>query len=343
MTESSEERSGGGQLPLVSVLVPVYNGEEFLPSTLDSVLHQDYPRFEVVCFDDGSSDDSWSILQRYRSEAPRKVKLGRSTENLGVSAAMRACLGLVKAESTLLAFFSQDDLLPRNFLDEMVKKQRRSNATAVTCVSWAMDRDGTPLDFAIGPALLPPSTSLAPELLRARNVVAGIGVLVCRGQYSVDFLDADNSQCQDWEQWIELSRRGRFAVATQTNAYYRISAHSLSHGIQRMRYEHDALTVRSRTRAQALEHRGTSVGAWLRRRLVRATDRVFREDLAAQRRAIETNALVGAGRVPARRREVGVHEVRAMPSWRNRMAVARTTISLYWRVGQACITARGQS
>ena len=342
MTVSAEKRTDNGQLPLVSVLVPVYNGAEFLPATLDSLLRQNYARFEVVCFDDGSSDGSWSVLQSYCRKAPQIFKVGRSEANFGVSTAIRSCMGLISVDSTLLLFFAQDDVLPRNFVEEMVKKQRRSNATTVTCVSWAVDRDGTSLGIALSPGLLPPSTSLAPEFLRARNVVAGIGVLVRRAHYSADFLNADNSQCQDWEQWIELSRRGRVAVATRTNAYYRISADSLSHGSGNERYERDALTMRSRTRPQDLAYRGTSVGAWLRKRLDRATDRVFREDLAAQTRSLASGAPVGAGGRSLRRRELDLREVRAMPSWRNRMAVVRTTLSLYWRVGQACMTTREQ-
>ena len=56
---------------LVSVIIPVYNMEKFLRETLDSVLASDYPNFEVVLMDDGSSDTSLQIAQEYASKDKR--------------------------------------------------------------------------------------------------------------------------------------------------------------------------------------------------------------------------------------------------------------------------------
>ena len=53
--------------PLVSVVIPVYNMEEFLEETLDSVLSSDYPNFEVIVMDDGSKDRSLEIAESYKS------------------------------------------------------------------------------------------------------------------------------------------------------------------------------------------------------------------------------------------------------------------------------------
>ena len=53
------------QSPLVSVVIPVYNMEEYLAETLDSVLASDYPNFEVIVMDDGSKDSSLNIAQKF--------------------------------------------------------------------------------------------------------------------------------------------------------------------------------------------------------------------------------------------------------------------------------------
>lgn len=57
--------------PLVSVVVPVYNMEAFLPETLDSILASDYPNFEVVVVDDGSKDASYRIACDYAKKDQR--------------------------------------------------------------------------------------------------------------------------------------------------------------------------------------------------------------------------------------------------------------------------------
>ena len=57
--------------PLVSVVIPVYNGERYLASTLDSVWAQDYRPIEVIVVDDGSVDNSAAIAQSYQDDKQR--------------------------------------------------------------------------------------------------------------------------------------------------------------------------------------------------------------------------------------------------------------------------------
>ena len=56
------------ELPLVSVVVPTYNQAAYLPSCLDSILHQDYPHVEVVVVNDASPDDTAAVMDRYLEE-----------------------------------------------------------------------------------------------------------------------------------------------------------------------------------------------------------------------------------------------------------------------------------
>src|SRR6188472_1395337 len=61
----AEERTGGVPVPLVSIVVPVWNGERFLRESLDSILAQTYPRLEVIVVDDASTDETPEILASY--------------------------------------------------------------------------------------------------------------------------------------------------------------------------------------------------------------------------------------------------------------------------------------
>ena len=74
--------------PLISVIVPVYNVEKYLPKCLDSLLAQTWQELEIIVVDDGSPDNSWDIMQEYARRDSR-VRLIRQ-KNGGLSAARNA-------------------------------------------------------------------------------------------------------------------------------------------------------------------------------------------------------------------------------------------------------------
>src|ERR1700694_2891614 len=88
--------------PLVSCIVPVYNGERYLRSALESIFAQDYRPLEVIVVDDGSSDKSAVIAQDFK-----QVRYMHQT-NQGVATARNA--GLAAARGEFIAFLDQDDL-----------------------------------------------------------------------------------------------------------------------------------------------------------------------------------------------------------------------------------------
>lgn len=92
-------------LPLLSVIVPVYNVAAYLPRCLDSLLAQSYSRLEVICVDDGSTDDSAAILDAYAAKDSR-IKVIHQ-KNAGVSVARNR--GLDAATGEFLAFVDADD------------------------------------------------------------------------------------------------------------------------------------------------------------------------------------------------------------------------------------------
>ena len=93
--------------PTVSVIVPVYNTAEYLPCCLDSLINQTYPHIEILCVDDGSTDNSWQILQEYAAKDSR-IKIFHQ-ENAGVSTARNKALDHATGE--YLSFVDSDDWL----------------------------------------------------------------------------------------------------------------------------------------------------------------------------------------------------------------------------------------
>lgn len=103
-----------GDKPLVSVLVPCFNYASYVGETLRSVLAQDYPNFELIVVDDGSSDESVQVIQHTLDELRgrsivRRVEFVQQS-NHGVSAALNKALEY--AQGNLIATFDADDLMP---------------------------------------------------------------------------------------------------------------------------------------------------------------------------------------------------------------------------------------
>lgn len=98
-------------MPLISVIIPLYNKEKFIAKTLKSVLSQSFSDFEVLIIDDGSTDKSFAIAKEFTDE--RIVFL--SKENEGVSATRN--LGIEKSSGKFIVFLDADDIWRNDFLE----------------------------------------------------------------------------------------------------------------------------------------------------------------------------------------------------------------------------------
>jgi glycosyltransferase involved in cell wall biosynthesis len=94
--------------PLVSVIMPTYQGAAFVGETIESVLAQTYEPIELVVVDDASTDGTPDIVARYAERAPGRIRLERGSERLGPTRRRNEALSL--ARGPLLAWLDQDDL-----------------------------------------------------------------------------------------------------------------------------------------------------------------------------------------------------------------------------------------
>ncbi|MDO4186081.1 MAG: glycosyltransferase [Bacteroidales bacterium] len=90
---------------MISIIVPVYNVEAFLPQCLDSLIHQTYQDLEIICVNDGSTDRSLKILKQY-ADKDKRIKL-ISRENRGISASRNEALDIASGEYVM--FVDSDD------------------------------------------------------------------------------------------------------------------------------------------------------------------------------------------------------------------------------------------
>lgn len=113
---------------MISIFIPIYNGEKYLSRTLDSILGQNYRDIEVLCVDDSSTDNSYSILQEYASHDPR-IRLFQKPNGGCVPPSWRYIIPHIKGAFVL--YMSQDDLLKPDTLELLVNRQQETGADAV--------------------------------------------------------------------------------------------------------------------------------------------------------------------------------------------------------------------
>ena len=136
----------------ISIIVPVYNAEKYLEMTLNSVKKQTFSDFEVICVDDGSTDSSYDILQRFAA-ADRRFKVYHQ-ENSGGSVTRNNALDYASGE--YIAFLDNDDIYHPQYLETLYNNIITYDADISTCSYLKFygyenyefaDTDIEPIDF----------------------------------------------------------------------------------------------------------------------------------------------------------------------------------------------------
>ena len=124
--------------PLLSIIIPVYKVEKYLPACLDSIIAQEFTDWEVIAVDDGSPDGSGAILDRYAAQDSRIIDLHR--ENGGVSAARNA--GIDHARGKYLGFVDSDDLIAPDMYQQLIAEMENENCDLAECGFCNFFEDG---------------------------------------------------------------------------------------------------------------------------------------------------------------------------------------------------------
>lgn len=122
---------------LISVIIPIYNMEQYLARCLDSVLNNTYRNLEVLCVDDGSTDSSAEILRAYAEKDSRIVPIFK--ENGGVSSARNA--GLDRMTGEYVTFVDPDDYVHPQYVELLYRALKESGTSISICGFQRVDID----------------------------------------------------------------------------------------------------------------------------------------------------------------------------------------------------------
>lgn len=129
----------------ISVIVPIYRVEKYLPACIDSILNQTFTDFELILVDDGSPDRCPEICDETAKRDARVRVIHQA--NAGLSAARNA--GIEAAHGAWLSFVDSDDYIAPQFYEKLYQTAQRTDADCVMCSVQNVDESGKPIDSAL--------------------------------------------------------------------------------------------------------------------------------------------------------------------------------------------------
>ena len=124
--------------PVVSIILPAYNTERFISKCIESIICQTFRDWELIIADDGSSDDTYAIAQKYAATDGRITVI--NNVNRGVSVARNLCIE--KAAGDYLCFIDSDDTVEPVFLEVLVRCAEENSADISQCSFSYVYEDG---------------------------------------------------------------------------------------------------------------------------------------------------------------------------------------------------------
>ena len=204
----------------ISVVIPLYNKASHISRALSSVLRQEYPHFEVIVVDDGSTDNGPNVV---KTMADARVQLVSQT-NQGVSEARN--VGIRKACSDYVAFLDADDSWEPEFLSTISKLiEKYPNAGAYALNYYVVSRGGRRREAKIKSMPPAPWNGLLPNYFQSiatgANPVWSSAVCVKKSTFeSVGFFEKGINLYEDLQMWTNIALKFPIAFSTSVGATY---------------------------------------------------------------------------------------------------------------------------
>jgi glycosyltransferase involved in cell wall biosynthesis len=203
--------------PLISIVLPTYNGARYLRDAIESCLHQTYPNWELILVDDASTDDTPSIIAEYVARDGRITTL-RNPVNRKLPGSLNA--GFARARGELLTWTSDDNCYQPEALSAMAAFLEANPGVDVVYTDFtAIDEEGTPVGAGSAGAV---------EELPFRNSIE-VCFLYRRAVHDVlGGYDEDLFLVEDWDFWLRASTSFRLARLREDLYLYRCHKDSLT-------------------------------------------------------------------------------------------------------------------
>lgn len=215
--------------PLVSVVIPTYNGEKFIEKCIESVLSQTYINIEIVVVDDGSFDNTISIVKEFCNKYPENIKLVIQ-ENSDVSKARNT--GVDNSNGELIAFLDQDDFFESSKIQKQVSLfENIDNIDLIFCDIIKIFANGkhhhAKDKFELAKKLDDNNLFI---MLSMKNVIMPSAVMVKKESFlRAGRFDTSFTTCGDYEMWLRMAGMGmKFRFLQEPLTFYRLHGNNSS-------------------------------------------------------------------------------------------------------------------
>lgn len=207
--------------PLVSIIIPVYNGEQYLSKAIESALTQTYQNFELLIVNDGSTDNSAVIIKPYLKDS-RVIYIEQ--QNAGVAAARNTAIK--HARGKYVGFLDQDDLWKNNKLEvQIVSLEQDERVALVHSKLDCIDINGNQMDYD----WITGVSGYCFEEMFKKNMIAVLTVLIRKT--IIDEIGLFNEQLSgtdDYEMWLRVTLKYPISYIDQSLAFYRFHDNNIS-------------------------------------------------------------------------------------------------------------------
>ena len=187
--------------PLVSVVMPVYNGEKYIQKAVDSVLAQEVS-LELIIIDDGSTDRTEEVLEKYKNYG--EIRFLKNKKNTGVSGSRNR--GVKEARGTYVAFLDADDWWEKDKLKKQVALLEKNG-----CVLCSTGRELVQPDGESAGKYIPVKEKITYRELLKHNSINCSSVLVRRDVIIRFPMEHDDSH-EDYITWLKILKEYHYAV-----------------------------------------------------------------------------------------------------------------------------------
>ena len=225
--EDAFDREWGNYMPELSIIVPVYNVEGYLPQCLDSLVNQTLKEIEIILVNDGSTDSSEAICQAYAEKDSRIILCSKT--NGGLSDARN--YGLQRASSQVVGFVDSDDYIDHDMFQILLDLKKKEEADiAVGGVKMTSNNGDVYLTRAVEDTVCLDRYAAMKELLKSKRITNS----VCNKIFDISLFN--NIQFpfgklyeDEYVTYKLFDNSNKVAMTNKVYYYYRLSPNSITH------------------------------------------------------------------------------------------------------------------